>query len=131
MERDGPGGQAHDIAPSPRHAGHARAGRLPETLDEQLEAALPLGCHDAFPISAALTSDATFKYRWSSSGLLTGFPGSSPKRRALRLTSRNSTPRRDCRRFPLGPEFGMSVDRYTAIDRALPHRVSLPTAIYG
>ena len=43
LECNRPAGKAHDIAPAPRHAGHARAGRLPETLDKQLDAALPLG----------------------------------------------------------------------------------------
>ena len=59
MKCNRPVGKAHDIAPAPRHAGHARAGRLPETLDKQHDAALPLGCHDAFPIDAVVTADAT------------------------------------------------------------------------
>jgi hypothetical protein len=43
MECNRPVGNAHDIAPTPRHAGHARAGWLPETLDKQPDAALPIG----------------------------------------------------------------------------------------
>ena len=42
VECNRPVAKAHNIAPTPRHAGHACTGRLPETLDKQPEAELPL-----------------------------------------------------------------------------------------
>ena len=43
LKCDSPVGEAHDISPAPRHARHARTGRLPETLDKQSDAVIPLG----------------------------------------------------------------------------------------
>lgn len=43
MKCDSPVGKARDISPAPRHARHARTGRLPETLDKQSDAVIPLG----------------------------------------------------------------------------------------
>ena len=47
MQRDRPVGKAQDVAQTSRHAGHASAGRLPEALNEQLDALAPPDWHHA------------------------------------------------------------------------------------
>ena len=42
LDRNRPVHEAQDIAPAPRHAGHARTGGLPETLGKQAHPAFPL-----------------------------------------------------------------------------------------
>jgi hypothetical protein len=63
--------------------------------------------------------------------LLTSFPGSSPTRNAVTLTSLECYTAARLPPFWFGPEFGVRVDPCAHIDRALPHRVILRTAIYG
>jgi len=71
MECNRPMAEAHDVGPTPRHAGHARAGRLPEALDKQPEAALPLCWHDVFR-SKAVNGWSALGIDGEASSLVTG-----------------------------------------------------------